>query len=71
MPVYITAQLASTVFTLKEIMSLEVGDILLLDKKVNEPIELITSGKTALLGRPAKLAGKFAVVITEQVTETG
>ena len=65
MPVFITAQLASTVLTLKEIMSLEVGDILLLDKKVSEPIELMTRGRTALLGRPAKSAGKYAVVITE------
>ncbi|MBC8472680.1 MAG: FliM/FliN family flagellar motor switch protein [Planctomycetes bacterium] len=71
MPVYITAQLASTVLTLKEIMSLEVGDILLLDKKVNEPIELITSGRTALLGRPARLAGKNAVVITEIFNDRG
>ena len=71
MPIYITAQLASTVLTLKEIMSLEVGDILLLDKKVNEPIELITSGRTALLGQPARLAGKNAVVITELFNDTG
>jgi len=71
MPVCITAQLASTVLTLEEIMSLEVGDILLLDKKVNEPIELITSGRTALLGQPAKLAGKHAVVITELFCDTG
>jgi flagellar motor switch protein FliM len=71
MPIDITAQLAATVLTLKEIMSLEVGDILLLDKKVNEPIELITSGRTALLGRPARLAGKYAVVITEIFSDTG
>jgi len=71
MPVCITAQLASTVLTLEEIMSLEVGDILLLDKKVNEPIELITSGRTALRGRPAKSAGKHAVLITELSCDTG
>jgi len=71
MPVFITAQLASTALTLKEIMSLEVGDILLLDKKVNEPIELITSGRTALLGQPARLSGKNAVVITELFSDTG
>jgi flagellar motor switch protein FliM len=65
MPVFITAQLASLVLTLKEIMSLEVGDILLLDKKVTDPIELITSGRTALLGRPVKSVGKYAVLITE------
>jgi len=70
-PVCITAQLASTVLTLEEIMSLEVGDILLLDRKVNESIELIVSGRTAFRGRPAKSVGKHAVVITELPCDTG
>jgi len=70
MPVCITAQLASTVLTLEEIMSLEVGDVLLLDRKVNESIELIVSGRTAFRGRPAKSAGKHAVVITELFCDT-
>ena len=69
--VCITAQLASTVLTLEEIMSLEVGDILLLDKKVNESIELVVSGQTAFRGRPAKSAGKHAVLITELPCDTG
>lgn len=71
MPVCITAQLASTVLTLEEIMSLEVGDILLLDKKVNESIELVVSGQTAFRGRPAKSAGKHAVLITELSCDAG
>ena len=70
MPVCITAQLASTVLTLEEIVSLEVGDILLLDRKVNESIELIINGRTAFRGRPAKSAGKHAVVITELSCDT-
>jgi flagellar motor switch protein FliM len=70
-PVCITAQLASTVLTLKEIMSLEVGDILLFDRKVNESIELIISGRTAFRGRPAKSVGKHAVLITELSCDTG
>jgi len=70
-PVCITAQLASTVLTLEEIMSLEVGDILLFDRKVNESIELIISGQTAFRGRPAKSAGKHAVLITELSCDTG
>lgn len=69
-PICITAQLASTVLTLEEIMSLEVGDILLLDKKVNESIELVVSGQTAFLGRPAKSEGKHAVLITELPCDT-
>jgi flagellar motor switch protein FliM len=70
-PICITAQLASTVLTLEEIMSLEVGDILLFDRKVNESIELIVSGQTAFRGRPAKSAGKHAVLITELSCDTG
>ncbi len=71
MPVCITAQLASTVLTLEEIVSLEVGDILLFDRKVNESIELIINGRTAFRGRPAKSAGKHAVLITELSCDTG
>lgn len=65
MPVSVTAQLASTVVTFEEIMSLGVDDILLLDKKVDEPVELIVDGRASLGGRLAKSAGKYAVVITE------
>lgn len=69
-PVCITAQLASTALTLEEIMSLEVGDILLFGRKVNESIELVVGGRTAFRGRPAKSAGKYAVVITELSCDT-
>jgi len=71
MPVFVTAQLASVILTLKDIMSLEEGDVLLLGKRVNEPIELVTCGRTVLLGRPAKSAGKYAVVITEFANDKG
>ena len=61
----ITAQLASTALTLEEIMALHVGDILLLDKRVNELVELIIEGQTIFRGQPAKSDGRHAVVITE------
>jgi flagellar motor switch protein FliM len=64
MSVSITAQLASTSFTLGELMGLEANDILLLDKRIDEPVELIVNGRMALCGRPAKSAGKYAVVVT-------
>jgi len=65
LPVSVTAQLASTVLTLEEIMSLNVDDILLLEKSVTEPAELIAEGQTILRGQPAKSDGNHAVVITE------
>ncbi len=70
MSVSITAQLASTVLTFEEIMSLQVDDILLLDKRIDEPIELIVEDQIVLHGRPAKSAGKYAVVITEPACNT-
>jgi flagellar motor switch protein FliM len=65
--VSVTAQLAATALTLKELMSLLPSDILLLDKKVDEPIELIVEGRAVYRGRPAKSAGKRAVVITNTI----
>lgn len=65
MLVSVTAQLASTVLTFEEIMSLGAGDILLLDKKIDEPVELIVEDRILFRGRPAKSSGKYAVVITE------
>lgn len=64
MPVSITAQLASAALTLEEIVSLKVDDILLLDKRIDDPVELTINGRMGLRGWPAKSAGKYAVVIT-------
>lgn len=64
-PVFVTAQLASAVFTFEEIMNLQVDDILLLDKKIAQPVELIADGRTVCYGWAAKSAGKYAVTITE------
>jgi flagellar motor switch protein FliM len=65
MPVSVMAQLASIVLSFEELASLQAGDILLLDKSVDEPAELIVEGLPLFRGRPAKSAGKYAVVITE------
>jgi flagellar motor switch protein FliM len=46
-------------------MSLHVDDVLLLDKRLNEPVELIIEGQTIFRGQPAKSDGNHAVVITE------
>jgi flagellar motor switch protein FliM len=64
MPVFITGKLASAVLTFEEIMDLQPDDILLLDKKVDQPAELIVGDRTVYYGSPAKSAGKYAVAIT-------
>ena len=64
-PVIATAQLDSIRLTFEEIMSLNAGDILLLDKNVSEPIDLVTEDRILLRGQPAKSGGKNAILITE------
>ena len=69
MPVTVTAQLASTMLTFREVMNLRVDDILLLDKKVDEPAKLIIDGRTVYCGWPTKSAGKYALTIAPATVE--
>jgi flagellar motor switch/type III secretory pathway protein FliN len=69
LPVTVTAQLACTSLTFEEIMDIQVDDILLLDKRVTQPVELIADGRTVCYGWPAKFAGSYAVTITATALE--
>jgi len=62
-PVPVTVRLASTMLTFEEIMNLQVDDILLLDRRVDEPVELIVDGRTVYYGWPVKSGEKYAVSI--------
>lgn len=64
-PVTITAKLASVEINFEEITNLSVDDILVLDKKLSAPVELIIGCRTLFRGRLAKSDGRQAVVITE------
>lgn len=63
MTVSMTAQLDTTTLTFEEVMNLRVNDLLLLNKSVDETIDLVLEGQPIFSGRPAKSAGKYAVVI--------
>jgi len=65
MPVTVTAQLGTTMFTFEQVMRLNPCDILLLDKAIDEPIELILEERTVFRGQLAKSSGQHAAVITE------
>lgn len=67
--VTVTAQLVSTELTFEEIVTLQVNDILLLDKKVDEPVDLIMNGKAVYYGWPVKSAGQYAVTIASTTPE--
>ncbi len=61
----ISAQLACVPVSVEQMLNLADGDILLLDKKVDEPIELHVAGRILFRGRCAKSAGKYALAVTE------
>jgi flagellar motor switch protein FliM len=56
--------------TVEDALNLSPGDILVLDKKIDEPAHLLVNGKPIFHGRCAKSAGNYAIAITEQVVET-
>jgi flagellar motor switch protein FliM len=61
----LTARLASVPVTVEQLMSIAPGDILVLDKKIDDPGGLIVAGKMVCRGRLAKSAGNYAIVVTE------
>jgi flagellar motor switch protein FliM len=61
----VTGQLDSIKLTFEEILSLQPDDILLLDKKIDEPLDVIVDQVTVLRGSLAKSTGKYAAVVTE------
>jgi flagellar motor switch protein FliM len=66
----ITVQLASVAVTVEDALNLSAGDILVLDKRIDEPANLLVNGKAIFRGRCAKSAGNYAIAITEPIAET-
>ncbi len=65
MPITVTVQLGTAMLSFEQIMGLSTCDIFLLDKAYDEPVELVVEGRVVLRGRPAKLSGQHAIVITD------
>jgi len=64
MPITLDAVLGDVRLTLEEVLSLAPDDILLLDRMTTDPINIEAEGQPLMNGRPARSAGKNAVVIT-------
>ena len=62
--VCVTVQLATVELSFEEMMDLQVNDILLLERKVSDSVELIMDGRTVCYGWPVQSAGKYAVAIS-------
>lgn len=65
----IVAELGKASITLKELMELKEGDVIKLNKRINEEIELIIAGRRKLAARPGNIESKRAVRITRPLNE--
>ncbi len=65
MPVTLTARLAATNLRFRDALELGRGDILLLNKALDQPAELLIEGRPILRGRPAQSGGRYALLVTQ------
>ena len=68
-PVNVTARLAATRLSFTEVLDLAPDDILLLDKPIDEFVDVIVDDQTVFRGRPAQSEGQYAVYITERMDQ--
>ena len=67
----VTVRLAPTWVDMKHLVDLAVGDVLLLDNRASEDVEVLAGGKTVMKGRPGSHGGRLAVKITRFSVEGG
>ncbi|MBN1359547.1 MAG: FliM/FliN family flagellar motor switch protein [Sedimentisphaerales bacterium] len=65
MPVTITAKLSSTWLSFEEVLDLGQGDIVLLDKHIDEPLDLVIDDQPIFRARPTQSGGRYAALIAE------
>jgi flagellar motor switch protein FliM len=55
--------------SLHDVMNIGVGDVIRLDKAVDDPLDVTVQGTTKLYGRPGLVGNKMAVQIMDQAVE--
>jgi flagellar motor switch/type III secretory pathway protein FliN len=68
MPVEARAMLSASL-TVREVMALAPGDVVVLDQRIDEPVELEVDGRAAFRGHLARQQGQFALQFAELCTE--
>ena len=64
-PVEVTARLGTARISVRDLMSLEPGDVVVLGTGVSEPIAVAVGGQVALRGSPAACQGRYAVQVLD------
>jgi flagellar motor switch protein FliM len=68
-PLAVNTRIASLSLRLSDVLALEEGDIVVLDKLISEPIEILLRGRPAFQAYLAADAGNYAAVIAEPSLE--
>ena len=67
--VEVTAQLTYSLICLQDVMNLQQQDIILLDKKTYEPIDVLLNKRPSMKAHPVTSSNKHAILITKQISQ--
>ncbi len=67
--VNLSAVLGTASIRVKELLELQVGDVIMLESKVDQPVEIVVSSKKKFLARPGTSGSRTAVQIVSVVKE--
>ena len=65
----LTALLGKASIHVGELLELQPGDVIMLDSKINDPVEIMVGSRKKYLGKPGTLGSKMAVQISSVVKE--
>ena len=69
-PVMLTVELGSCQLPMKDVLQLNVGSVVQLDKPAGAPVELSVNGKVIARGEVVVVEDRFGVKITEMIGAT-
>ncbi len=67
--VNISAELGKSIISVRELLALKLGDVIKLDTKVNQEVQVSIDSRRKLAGRPGTVDGKKAIRITRTLVE--
>lgn len=68
-PVKAAVELGRARVSMQDIIGIEIGDVIRLNRSVDDPLEVKIQGETKFTGRPGLVGSQLAVQITEQIQE--
>jgi flagellar motor switch protein FliM len=66
--VLVMAELGRAELTVGEVVSLNVGDVILLESRVDDPVRVAVGNQAKFLGKPGQVRGRLAIEITGDTT---